>query len=359
MGTLHMCKMKKLTLLVFLIFVKSETVKSKLSKAMKTFHDASEEDNTVMKERTTIPYQKLRNILSEESPRICTESRDYIYRSNLTSHSNKYSYNSKFWLSSTKTWSIALVDYSPFTERVAGVNSMLQKSEIVILHDSQEHRYFDIPSDFKLLQSEGSPTAHDTCGTGPESEAHTVTGYRRFSKWNGHKTFTDCSEPVLYKRYNEEWGLGTAVHIKKERTICTTMIQGAKDNGLFDKVVQVYKEKFEDVDSCYYHHNMNNAPYCTHLRLLLPAALLSTGDVIELGSGECSTQLLHNIMQDKVERGEARSRLVTVDTDQDWLVRYTHLHSPHHAFILVPELWTFRPYKKTSKYYHDLPYYQH
>ena len=33
------------------------------------------------------------------------------------------------------------------------------------------------------------------------------------------------------------WGLGTAVHIKKERTICTTMIQGAKDNGLFDKVV--------------------------------------------------------------------------------------------------------------------------
>lgn len=53
-------------------------------------------------------------------------------------------------LSSTKTWSIALVDYSPFTERVAGVNSMLQKSEIVILHDSQEHRYFDIPSDFKL-----------------------------------------------------------------------------------------------------------------------------------------------------------------------------------------------------------------
>ena len=32
------------------------------------------------------------------------------------------------------------------------------------------------------------------------------------------------------------------------------------------KVVQVYKEKFEDVDSCYYHHNMNNVPYCTHLR---------------------------------------------------------------------------------------------
>ena len=60
------------------------------------------------------------------------------------------------------------------------------------------------------------------------------------------------------------------------------MIQGAKDNGLFEKVVRiqsvfivlinkikvvrVYKERFEDVDSCYYHNNMKNVPYCTHLR---------------------------------------------------------------------------------------------
>ena len=71
-------------------------------------------------------------------------------------------------------------------------------------------------------------------------------------------------------------------HNEKMRIICTTMIQGAKDNGLFEKVVRiqsvfivlinkikvvrVYKERFEDVDSCYYHHNMNNVPYCTHLR---------------------------------------------------------------------------------------------
>merc|ERR1719195_851783 len=229
---------------------------------------------------------------------------------------------------------------------------MLKTSEIVILHDSQEQRYHDIPSDFQLvIQSQGEP----------ESPGFRATGYTRVSKWNGHNTFTDCSNGNWDITYvTEEWGLGKVAHNEKMRIICTTMIQGAKDNGLFNKVVKVYKERFEDVDSCYYHHNMNNAPYCTHLRLLLPAALMSTGDVIELGSGECSTQLLHSIMQDKVERGEARSRLVTVDTDQDWLVRYTHLHSPHHAFILVPELWTFRPYRKTSaKYYRDLPYYRH
>ena len=40
----------------------------------------------------------------------------------------------------------------------------------------------------------------------------------------------------------------------------------ASVDDMLAKVVKVYKERFEDVDSCYYHHNMNNAPYCTHLR---------------------------------------------------------------------------------------------
>ena len=43
---------------------------------------------------------------------------------------------------------MALVDYDPFRDRVAGVNSMIEKAEVVILHDSQESRYNDVPSDF-------------------------------------------------------------------------------------------------------------------------------------------------------------------------------------------------------------------
>ena len=43
------------------------------------------------------------------------------------------------------------------------------------------------------------------------------------------------------------------------------LVVGCVDDMLA-KVVRVYEKKFEDVDSCYYHHNMNNAPYCTHLR---------------------------------------------------------------------------------------------
>ena len=43
---------------------------------------------------------------------------------------------------------MALVDYDPFRDRAAGVEAMLARSEVVILHDSQESRYHDVPSDF-------------------------------------------------------------------------------------------------------------------------------------------------------------------------------------------------------------------
>ena len=59
------------------------------------------------------------------------------------------------------------------------------------------------------------------------------------------------------------------IQIKKERTICTTMIQGKHDRGLFETVVNVHRHRFEELDSCYYHYNMDNAAYCTHLRWLL------------------------------------------------------------------------------------------
>ena len=36
---------------------------------------------------------------------------------------------------------MALVDYNPSRDRVTGVNSMIEKSEVVILHDSQEPKY--------------------------------------------------------------------------------------------------------------------------------------------------------------------------------------------------------------------------
>ena len=70
--------------------------------------------------------------------------------------------------------------------------------------------------------------------------------------------FTDCSEPVRYLSMND------GSH--KTRIICTSAIQGDRDAGLFTRLVGNFMERFSDLNSCYYHHNRGNEPYCTHLR---------------------------------------------------------------------------------------------
>ena len=77
--------------------------------------------------------------------------------------------------------------------------------------------------------------------------------------------------------------------------------------------------------------------------MLIPAALLSKDDIIELGSGLCSTELLHQITQDKAEAGD-RVRLVSVDTDKAWLDTFLTLQTEHHKLILVSQDWTLRPH---------------
>ena len=77
--------------------------------------------------------------------------------------------------------------------------------------------------------------------------------------------------------------------------------------------------------------------------MLIPAALLSKDDIIELGSGLCSTELLHQITQDKVEAGD-KVRLVTVDTDKAWLDTWLPLQTELHSLILVSEDWTLKPH---------------
>ena len=77
--------------------------------------------------------------------------------------------------------------------------------------------------------------------------------------------------------------------------------------------------------------------------MLIPAALLSKDDIIELGSGLCSTELLHQITQDKTEAGD-RVRLVSVDTDKAWLDTFLPLQTEHHKLILVSQDWTLRPH---------------
>ena len=52
------------------------------------------------------------------------------------------------------------------------------------------------------------------------------------------------------------------------RVICTTVMKGALDeeDGVFEKIVDVYKNNFADLDKCYNEYSHNNMGHCTHLR---------------------------------------------------------------------------------------------
>jgi len=69
--------------------------------------------------------------------------------------------------------------------------------------------------------------------------------------------------------------------------------------------------------------------YATHQPALIWALEQSTGDVLELGIGECSTIPLHEIL-----KGTNR-KLVSVEDNMDWIGKFVHLQSEEHRFDYV------------------------
>lgn len=70
-------------------------------------------------------------------------------------------------------------------------------------------------------------------------------------------------------------------------------------------------------------------PYGTHQPILLAACRQTTGPIVELGTGDWSTQLLHDTFPDRY--------IVSVDNHMEWLSRYVHLSTPNHVFVLVKD----------------------
>ena len=80
----------------------------------------------------------------------------------------------------------------------------------------------------------------------------------------------------------------------------------------------------ENTDECNESQLLDVAPvemdqFATHLRMLVKYLMLCDGDVIELGSGNYSTPLIHEVVK-------ARGRkLDTYDSNEDWLDRFRNL----------------------------------
>jgi len=69
----------------------------------------------------------------------------------------------------------------------------------------------------------------------------------------------------------------------------------------------------------------NFSQYGTHIPVLCRAFIElreSTGDVLELGCGDFSTPVLHELC--------ANRKLLTLDNDALWLERFSYLYSPQH-----------------------------
>ena len=70
-------------------------------------------------------------------------------------------------------------------------------------------------------------------------------------------------------------------------------------------------------------------PWATHQPALIWALENSSGDILELGVGESSTLLLHNSIKN------TNRKIMSVDDNQDWLNKYTHLKNKNHDFLYV------------------------
>lgn len=75
---------------------------------------------------------------------------------------------------------------------------------------------------------------------------------------------------------------------------------------------------------------MSQSTYGTHIVPLLISVLNTTGTVIELGMGDFSTPLLHEICKLN------KRKLISAETSNTWMTRYDDLKSPFHIFKHVP-----------------------
>ena len=120
-----------------------------------------------------------------------------------------------------------------------------------------------------------------------------------------------------------------------EKNIGTTLISGDldKDGKVFDSIVKAFKDNFDDVNAGYRYYNRENLATGTHARLLLVCAMMTHGDILELGIGDHSTRLLHDILEE--DNKTEKRMLVSAESVLEWLESYKDLLSPFHKIIHV------------------------
>ncbi len=79
-----------------------------------------------------------------------------------------------------------------------------------------------------------------------------------------------------------------------------------------------------------------SAAFGTHITPLIAAVMATKGDVVEFGMGDYSTPLLHEIIHSQRINGSDR-KLVSFESDPDWLKNFADLASHWHSIMNVPD----------------------
>jgi len=197
-------------------------------------------------------------------------------------------------------WDLVFVDNHPMDIRNNIVERLLKKTKVLIIHDTEDchdNKNYVLPQLFLPSNS---------------------------SQWKGHSCFVDISDKVL---------IPLTDNVRKQ--VWTTLIRGDldQDGAVFDSIVEAFKDNLDEANAGYKHYNVDNAAYGTHARLLLVAAMMTHGDILELGMGDYSTQMMHDVIEDdnKIEK----RLLVSAESDQEWMRGFTKLSSPIHQIIYV------------------------
>ena len=115
--------------------------------------------------------------------------------------------------------------------------------------------------------------------------------------------------------------------------VWTTLVQGDMDQGgeLFSEVIETVDSYAEEVNTVYKTYNPDRAGFGTHLKLLLVAALITDGDILEMGSGDFSTRVLHDI----VKMSDVDRELVTAESNKEWLTNHKDMQTSFHKLIHI------------------------
>merc|ERR1719233_80835 len=218
---------------------------------------------------------------------------------------------------SENTWDLVVLHQYPLRSRVKEASRLLSSTKVLIIHDTGNPEL--TPAYHLLTQFISRELPEDFGGSGE-------------SLWNGRPCFTDVSDLTRTSTANNFEST-----LSSEKRILTTIIQGDLDDGgeVYNSIKRKLKLNNNEINAAYKHYNKENLYAGTHIKLLFVAAMMTCGNILELGTDEHSAELFHDIIEK--DRNDTNNRVVvSTESNQQKIKRYKIKNAVSHQLLQVP-----------------------